>query len=230
MSGEAFDPSLVIFAALAVFVIWKLRSVLGVRIDRDAAAPRFEPRPASLRPAPLPGAPPANDVAQATRDESERWLGVAEKGEPAVWAGLDAVAAADPRFDGRSFLDGARRAYEMIVAAFARGDLETLRRLLSADVYNGFAAEIARREERGETVETNVVAIDSAVVDAARATPRANEVTVRFVCRLMRTRRDKSGEPLEDERTQRVEERWTFARDPQADNPNWKLTATQAAG
>lgn len=229
MSGEPFDPSLIIFAALAVFVIWKLRSVLGVRIDRDAPLTGFEPRSASLRPAPLPGAPPPSDAPPAPRDESERWLGVAEKGEPAVWSGLDAVALADPQFDGRAFLNGARRAYEMIVSAFARGDRETLRRLLSEQVYEGFATEIARREQSGETVETAVVAIDSAVVDAARAAPRANEVTVRFVSRLMRKRLDKNGETLEDGRTQRVEERWTFARDSNAGDRGWKLIATQAA-
>jgi predicted lipid-binding transport protein (Tim44 family) len=224
-SGEPFDPSLIVFAALAIFVVWKLRSVLGVRVDREQAPPaRFEPRRASLGPAPLPGAPPAEDMPALRPDD--HWRGVAEKEDAAP--GLDAIAAADPRFDGRAFLDGARRAYEIIVTAFAKGDRDTLRPLLSKDVFDGFAGEIARREQAGETMETAIVAIDSALVDAARAAPRLNEITVRFAVRLMTIRKDKAGETIDGGNTVPVEELWTFARDPRASDPNWKLVATRA--
>ncbi len=81
----------------------------------------------------------------------ERWEGVAEKGVASAWSGLDAVAASDPNFDGKAFLNGARRAYELIVTAFAKGDRETLKPLLSQDVFDGFscghrAARAARRK------------------------------------------------------------------------------------
>ncbi len=224
-TGEPFDPSLIVFAALAIFVVWKLRSVLGVRVDREEAPPaQFR---APLRPAPLPGAPPAEEVGSAAPEE--RWKGVVDRGAAAAEPGLDAIAAADPRFDGRGFLDGARRAYEMIVSAFAKGDRDTLRPLLSKEVFDGFAGEIARREQAGETMETAIVAIDSALVEAARAAPRLNEITVRFTVRLMSIRKDKAGETIEGGHTTPVEELWTFARDPRAADPNWKLVATRAA-
>lgn len=226
-SGEPFDPSLIVFAALAIFVVWKLRSVLGVRVDRDAPPPtQFEPRRAPMGPAPLPGAAPADDL-PAVRPE-DRWKGVAENRAEAI-TGLDAIAAADPRFDGKGFVEGARRAYEMIVSAFAKGDRDALRPLLAKDVFDGFAGEIARREAEGETVETAIVAIDSALVDSASAAPRLNEITVRFAVRLMNIRKDKAGEVIEGGATTSVEELWTFARDPRASDPNWKLVATRAA-
>lgn len=226
-SGEPFDPSLIVFAALAIFVVWKLRSVLGVRVDREEAPPaQFQPRRAPLAPAPLPGAPPAEDFSAAQAED--RWKGVADK-ESAAASGLDAIAAADPRFEGRAFLEGARRAYEIIVTAFAKGDRDTLRPLLSKDVFDGFAGEITRRDAAGETMETAIVAIDAALVDAARAAPRLNEITVRFAVRLMTVLKDKAGETIEGGHTAPVEELWTFARDPRAADPNWKLVATRAA-
>ncbi|MFO1104280.1 MAG: Tim44/TimA family putative adaptor protein [Methylocystis sp.] len=228
-SGDLFDPSLIVFAALAVFVIWKLRSVLGMRVDRDTPPQtRFAPRPPA--PAAVAPSPVAAPVAQpaARPSGADRWEGVAEKGVASAWSGLDSVAASDPSFDGKTFLSGARRAYEMIVVAFAKGDRETLKPLLSQDVFDGFSAEIARREQQGETMETAVVAIDSATVDAARAIAGRNEVTVRFVARLMSVRRDRAGETIDGGQTRKVVERWTFARDPKANDPNWKLVATQA--
>jgi predicted lipid-binding transport protein (Tim44 family) len=221
-TGEPFDPSLVVFAALAIFVVWKLRSVLGIRVDREPPAAQFAPPP--VRNAPLPGAPPAEDVVPLA--PQERWKGVIDKEDAAP--ALDAIARADSRFDGRGFLDGARRAYEMIVGAFAKGDRDALRPLLSKEVYDGFAHEIARREAAGETLETAVVAIDQAVIDSALAEPRRNEITVHFAVRLITIRRDKSGETIEGGNTLPVEELWTFARDPRASDPNWKLIATRA--
>lgn len=227
-SGDLFDPSLIVFAALAVFVIWKLRSVLGMRVDRDTPPPaRFAPRgPAPAAVAPAPGVAPPPE-ARSRPTGAERWEGVAEKGVASAWSGLDAVAASDPNFDGKSFVGGARRAYELIVTAFAKGDRETLKALLSQDVFEGFSAEIARREQQGESMETAVVAIDSATVDAARAIAGRNEVTVRFVVRLMSVRRDQAGETIDGGQTRKVVERWTFARDAKANDPNWKLVATQ---
>lgn len=223
-TGEPFDPSLIVFAALALFVVWKLRSVLGMRVDREEAPPaQFR---APLRQAPLPGAPPAEEAARPAPEA--RWEGCVEK-DSAAGSGLDAIAAADARFDARGFLDGARRAYEVIVTAFAKGDRDTLRPLLSKEVFDGFAGEIARREQAGETMETAIVAIDSALIESARAAPRLNEITVRFAVRLMTLVRDKAGETVDGGATRPVEELWTFARDPRAADPNWKLVATRPA-
>lgn len=232
-SGEAFDPTIILFAALAVFVIWKLRSVLGVRTDRETpVAGRFGPRrpPGQKAPAAPPGAPPSAFAEQASAvPAAERWKGLAEP-DSAAWAGLDAVAAADPGFSGSDFLSGARKAYEMIVTAFAKGDRDTLRSLLAKEVFDDFSGEIGGREKRGETVETAIVAIDSATVAAARAGPNKSEITIRFVSKLMTERRDSAGEIIEGglDRAIRVIDLWTFARDPRSPDPNWKLVATES--
>jgi predicted lipid-binding transport protein (Tim44 family) len=227
-SGEPFDPSIIVFAALAVFVIWKLRSVLGVRVDRETPPPaQFRPPRGPMGPVTLPGAAPTGGSPAAPPAE-DRWKGVTEKGSGAE-AGLDAIRGFDPQFDGRAFLDGARRAYEMIVSAFAKGDRDALRPLLAKEVFDGFAGEIARREQAGETMETAIVAIDSALVEAARAAPKLNEIAVRFAVRLMTVRRDSNGETIEGGHTVPVVEVWTFARDPRAPDPNWKLVATRTA-
>ena len=225
-TGEIFDPALIIFAALAVFICWKLRSVLGVRIDRDALPPaHFNPGPIAAAPV----RPMAKPRPQPEQDGAERWRGVAEK-DSAGWRGLDEIAKAEPNFDGAEFIEGARRAYEIIVSAFAKGDRETLRPLLSTETYDVFAQEISKREQSGDTLETAVVAIDVATVSAARILAQRVEVTVKFEARLMSVRRDKNGETIDGGRTIPVIELWTFARDPRAQDPNWKLIATHAAG
>ena len=226
-SGEVFDPSLIVFAALAIFIVWKLRSVLGVRIDRETPPQaRFEPFQPPAR-ASDGLSPPAKLAREASRDAGQTWEGVADT--DSARSGLDAVAAADRRFDGRQFLDGARRAWELVVVAFAHGDRDALLPLLSKESYEGFAAEIARRETAGESLETAIVAMDGAKVVDARSEPGRIEVTVRFDARVLMTRRDRGGEVIEGGRTMPIVELWTFARDPRAKDPNWKLVATRPA-
>lgn len=222
MSGEAFDPSIIVFAALAVFVLWRLSSVLGMRTGRDPAPGYVQRR----GPAPLPGAPPVE--APPVPPVTDRWKGLAEPQSPA-WAGLDAVAGADPSFSGKDFVEGGRRAYEIIVEAFSKGDRDTLRNLLSKEVFKNFEGVIAGREARGETEETAVVSIDAVTVEAARADKRSAEIALRFVSRLITVRRGKEGEEIENASggAERVVDIWTFARDPHSADPNWKLVATR---
>jgi predicted lipid-binding transport protein (Tim44 family) len=231
---DVFDIYTIIFLALAVFIFLRLRSVLGQRTGRER--PPFSPRDA-VRPAStndnvvaLPGrtAESASKPAEPT-EPAERWKGVAEPGS-AVAAGLNAIAAADPSFDGKHFLAGARAAYEMVVTAFADGDRRVLKNLLSREVYEGFDAAIREREGRGETAETRFVSIDKADIVGAELRGRIAQLTVRFISQLISVTRDRAGQVVEGnpDKVTEVTDVWTFARDITSRDPNWKLVATEA--
>jgi predicted lipid-binding transport protein (Tim44 family) len=232
-----FDIYTIIFLALAVFIFLRLRSVLGQRSGRER--PPFDPfssRDAVRTPGtdkvvslPTRNAEPVPKPADAeTAEPANRWQGVAEPGSP-VAAGLDAVAAADPNFDAKYFLTGARQAYEMIVTAFAAGDRRSLKGLLSREVYDGFDAAISEREGKGETVETRFVSIDKADITAAELRGRTAQVTVGFVSQLISVTRDRAGAVVDGsaEKVIDVTDVWTFARDLSSRDPNWKLVATE---
>jgi predicted lipid-binding transport protein (Tim44 family) len=234
---DVFDIYTIIFLALAVFIFLRLRSVLGQRTGRER--PPYDPytsRDAVSSPAnndkvvALPGRTAETPQRPIdTTASSDRWKGIAEPGTP-VAAGLDAVANEDPSFDVKSFLAGARGAYEMIVTAFAEGDTRALRDLLSREVYEGFETAIREREGRGETAETRFVSIDKADLIGAELRGPTAQVTVRFVSQLVSVTRDRAGAVIEGspDKVTDVTDVWTFARDVTSRNPNWKLVATEA--
>ncbi|MGA7973441.1 MAG: Tim44/TimA family putative adaptor protein, partial [Pseudolabrys sp.] len=160
---------------------------------------------------------------------SERWKGVAAPGSELA-AGLDAIASADSDFDAKGFVNGARGAYEMIVSAYAEGDRNTLKSLLSREVYEGFESAIAEREKRGETVESHFISIDEAEITHAEMRQRTAQVTMHFVSKLITATRDKEGKVIDGnaEKVADVTDSWTFARDVTSRDPNWKLVATEA--
>ena len=239
---DVFDIYTIIFLALAVFIFLRLRSVLGQRTGRER--PPYDPysarepvRPAAENVIALPNRP-AEAAAPKTAESPEtpepvapaaRWKDVAEPGS-VLAAGFDSIEAAEPGFDPKHFVTGARAAYEMIVTAFADGDRRALKNLLSREVYDGFDAAIGEREKRGEKMETRFVSIDGADITAAEMRARNAHVTVRFHSKLITATRDKNGNVIDGsaDKVTDVTDVWTFARDVSSRDPNWKLVATEA--
>jgi predicted lipid-binding transport protein (Tim44 family) len=235
---EPFDMTTIIFALLAAFVVWKLRSVLGTRSGTEkpprnpfatGAPGGFETRhPERAHQAvTLPGAA-ESPVAAARKDE--QWKPYAEPGSSA-WRGLDSIAAADPSFAIQPFAAGAKSAYEMIILAFAEGNREVLRKLLSPDVYEGFAAALDERERRGQKLSTTFVSIDEVAVDDAVLEGRTAKIKIHFTSQMTTVTRDSNGTVVEGdpEKVVKVDDIWTFARDIRSSDPNWKLSATESA-
>jgi predicted lipid-binding transport protein (Tim44 family) len=228
--SESFDPSILVFAALAAFVVWKLWSVLGVRVDREnPAEDRTQGFGRRIGPVPPPAAPQRPGFAPAAAAvDPDRWRGLAEPASKG-WRGLDEIAGADRSFVATAFVEGGKKAYEMIVEAFARGDRDTLHNLLAKDVFDGFATEISARERRGETAEARVASIASALVDDAKIDHGKAYVTLRIAAKLETARRGRDGQIIEGDPTRPVDivDLWTFARDLSSRDPNWKLVATE---
>ncbi len=222
-----------VFLGLAVFLAWKLRSVLGTKTGEEK--PPVDPfRRRDAGQPPQQGGREDNVIRLpgATNDDSrnaQRWKGVAEPGTPLA-AGLDAISAQEPGFDARGFLDGAKGAYEMIVTEFANGNRRELKGLLSKEVYEGFDQAISEREQRGEKAQTTFVSIDKAELLGADVKGRTAQVTVRFVSKLITSVRDAKGVVVDGnpDAVTDVTDVWTFSRQLGARDPNWLLIATES--
>jgi predicted lipid-binding transport protein (Tim44 family) len=236
---DSLDVTTIIFLALAAFVIWRLRSVLGQKTGREQPpVMRREPPPPARQepgsPEPgnvvrLPGAAAGRPNGSGAELAPDRWKGVAEPGS-AVATGLDEIAKVEPGFDARGFIEGAKMAYEMIVTAFAQGDRKTLKNLLSRDVYEGFDRAIGEREKRGEKAETTFVSIDKAEIVGVEVRNQVAHMMVRFVSQLITATRNAEGAVVDGspEAVVEVTDVWTFARPIGSRDPNWQLVATEA--
>ena len=224
--GEGFYfIDILIFAMIAAFLVYRLRGVLGRRHGEERQRPNpYTPRPGQeggdnvvslpdrgTRPSPVEAPPPV-------------------PGEPySVAAGISQIQANDPTFDEKTFMQGARAAFEMIVTAFAHGDTPTLRPLLSDDVYDNFAAAIRSRQAAGESLETRVVDIRDADLIEARMEGRTAFVTIKFISEQINVTRNSAGAVVDGdpEHPLEVVDIWTFARNTRSRNPNWTLIETR---
>lgn len=228
---ESLDLTTLIFLALAAFVIWRLRSVLGTKTGNEKPPQDpFRRETSGQR-----GGRTGDNVVRLPNGSAgppaspDRWKSISAPGAE-VTEGLDEIARSEPQFNGREFLEGAKMAYEMIVTAFAAGDRKTLKDLLSKDVYEGFEAAITEREGRGEKAETTFVAIEKAEITAAEVKAKNAQITVRIVSELISVTRSSAGDVVEGSADQVVDvtDVWTFARSLGSRDPNWLLVATEA--
>jgi predicted lipid-binding transport protein (Tim44 family) len=141
--------------------------------------------------------------------------------------GLAAVKARDPAFDIGRFLGGAKTAYEMIVKAFAAGDRDQLRGLLSPPVMASFDTAIAAREAQNRTEAVEFLQAPRADLDKAEVVgDDLGRLTVRFLSEFRSRTKGPEGEGIEDRRTAEL---WTFERRLKSRDPNWLLVHVDAA-
>jgi len=203
---------ILIFAVIAGFLIFRLRSVLGRRTGNER--PRSNPY---SRPSETESVASDNVVTLPGRQR-----------DAGQQSGITQIRIADPDFEPTEFLGGARMAFSMIIEAFAKGDTATLRPLLSDELYDSFADAIRERTARGETLETTVERIDEAKIAAARMDHSTAIVTVRFVSEQVSVTRDSDGVAVDGDpdRAITVTDLWTFARNTRSTDPNWMLVET----
>lgn len=213
---------IVFFAMVAVFLVLRLRSVLGRRTGTEKQRPdplrrdRPAPEQGSDRVVELPRRPAHSEPPAATGGAAQ--------------AGLTRIQLADRSFEPDEFLKGARGAFEIIVAAFAAGNKDRLRTLLSDEVFRNFADAIDARHEKGEVLQTTLVGIKGLAIDDAELRGSSAQVTVKIVSEQVNVTRDKEGNVVDGDpsRTTEVTDIWTFSRDTRTSDPNWTLVETRS--
>lgn len=232
--NEFLDLPTLIVIVVAIFVLFRLRSVLGTRTGNERP-PLVRRKPAEaaatddsvvpLRPRGA-GNPELNDELRNRKIEAE--IEQFARNNPDLATGLRAVAEVDPSFTPKSFLEGAKQAYEMIVTAFATGDRQTLKNLLEKDVFDGFQRAIADREAAGQKVDFTFVGLPKIEISDAEYDKKNVLVTVRFHAEVVSATRDKDGNLVEGnaDQVQTIADEWSFARNPKSRDPNWKVVAT----
>lgn len=227
MNGSFESLDIILFALLAAFLVYRLGSVLGKRTGHER--PGNEGYGPLGRPDSKSGESTNDNVVTLPHGDAAAPEREKEPDTP-LGAAITQIMVADPGFTRAGFLDGARAAFEMVVTAFALGDLKTLRSLLNNEVYENFSGAIRSREENRQTIETTLVGIDSAEIIEAEIRDKTAVVTVKFVSQQVNATRDESGEVIDGDpnAVDKVTDIWSFERRLGVSDPNWTLVATRS--
>ncbi len=212
---------LLVLAGIAVFLILRLKSVLGTREGFERSETAQPPVGPSRR----------HDFEVIEGGPDHDVIDHVDEGSPEADA-LYAMKSAEPSFSVSEFVGGARGAYEMIVMGFERGALDEIKPFLADDIYETFKDVVEAREEQGLTIDAEFVGVREVKVVGATYDEDSQEaeIAIRFLGELTSAVRDADGKIIEGSATEikRQKDTWAFARRMGTDDPNWLLVSTDA--
>ncbi|MGA9011617.1 MAG: Tim44/TimA family putative adaptor protein [Acetobacteraceae bacterium] len=221
MGASSFPIDLILFGMIAAFLVLRLRSILGRRTGFERPGPPPQPLAGQAAGPVIEGqAEPATATSPRALPEPTSAIGQA----------LGRMQSVDHSFEPAAFLDGAEKAFRIIVTAFAAGDRTTLQGLLSADTWRAFEQAITLREAGGQTQVSTIHAVHSATIENAELRGQVASITVRFVSDQTSITRDKDGNPVTGtDAVTEITDLWTFERNLSTRDPVWRLVSAASA-
>ncbi len=212
---------ILIFAALAAYLFFRLWSVLGTQNEKGDFLNRSTPIKGEvgdnviLLPQKQPKKSPFPELHQLSSEVQQE---------------LKKLSDLDSSFNLTSFLKGARAAFGMTIEAFSDGDLISLQKLLAPHVYNQFYSVIESRSAKKLTVKTEIK--DITISDLTKIEIKEGEafISLRFVSNQIVTTLNEEGQIIDNPSKLAVlmTDLWTFRREISATTPNWQLTETRS--
>ena len=190
--GELQFFDIIIFAAIAGFLIYRLRSVLGKRNG-------FEKKTVNR-----------NEPKQKNVEEQVKVPSLSEKEIK-----FENIYKVIKTFDHKQFLEGAKKAFEIIITSFNNGDKNTLKSLVSNDVYRAFEKAIDSNQNNPKAQFYSLI-IDG--IEDASVNDGKISISVNFTSEQM----------LNNDEASIVKNRdtWTFEKPVNSSSPKWTLTQT----
>ena len=189
---QFFD--LIIFAAIAVFIIYRLRSVLGKRTGFQKNTKQQEQEFIKKE-----NKPHQDKIPQLTESEKK----------------FEIVYKKASSFDHKAFLEGAKKAFEIIITAFNKGDKKTLKNLVSKDVYSAFekAIDSGSNNPNSQFYSLVVDGIEDAKVEGEKITIAVNFISEQIL-----------GD--NEENIVKNKDTWIFEKPENSKGPSWTLVST----
>ncbi len=218
---------IIVLLIVVALIFQRLWRVLGTR-------PEEEPRKIRM------SRESAEKLCNILRAEAERKFKEQEKAfaepqeitpvETAPLTETEAALRRIPNFRADAFINGAKKAFQVITEAFNKADTEALKMLVSNSIYKKLQEVIRQRQTDKMTAETEFICFDKAEIIHAKITGKNKaEISVEFVTEQINVLRDKNDKVVQGDENyiQTITDIWTFERPLDAKTLNWVLVSTK---
>ena len=218
---------IIVLAAVAFFLFWRLRSVLGSRqgfeklnknVDKKTKSSKINSN-IDDKIIDLKSTNIDEEIADYVDENSEQFKTLSE------------LKKIEDGWQVSHFVSGAKLAYEEILMAFENGDLSKIKKLSSKDVFTAFKEVIDDRNQKGLQVEAIFGGVRDIRIKDVKLNKKNLEanITMVFQCDITYSIKDKNDKIIEGgpDKVKKQKDVWTFSRKMNSDIPNWYLTKTE---
>ena len=202
---------IIIFAIIAIFLVYRLKSILGQNSD---------------------GNKQNNKVDIGKKDFTNVVkLGNRQSDVNDIKINKDAINSEDPNFNEKEFLKGAQNFFEMVIDSFVKGDLKNVEMYIDNKLNKNFQLVIDERLQEEETLDINIIKTISIRIKDVKKLKNFLRVSVLFETEQIKVLKDKKGEIIDGDQKKSilVKDLWTFEKKIQSEDLNWILVETSDA-
>lgn len=209
---------IIILLIAVVLLFMRLKNVLGTRPENSKPTPLSEESAAKIF-----------DIIMQENERNAKQQ-AQDITPPQDLSPLEQEIAKIPNFNTDAFLNGAKRAFEIIITAFAKGDTQTLEGLVSPKLIKKFQEILHQRQTDGISAETDLIGFNNTeITDVKLGKNNIVKIAVKFVTEQVNLLKNKQDEVIEGDENfvQTITDVWTFEHCLTSTNPNWILISTK---
>ena len=202
---------IIIFAIIAIFLVYRLKSILGQNSDGNEQNDKIDI-----------GKKDFTNVVKLGKKQFDINDTINNK---------DTIYKDDPTFNKEEFLKGAQNFFEMVIDSFVKGDLKNIEMYIENKLIKNFQLVIDERFQEGETLKINIIKMNSIQIKDVKRLKNFLRVTVLFESEQIKVLKDKKGKIIDGDQKNSiiVKDLWTFEKKINSKDLNWILVETSDA-
>ena len=197
---------IIIFAVIAIFLVYRLKSILGQNSE-------------------------GNEQNNKIDLEKKDFTNVVSLGSKKLNSTRETISTIDPNFNEKEFLEGAQKFFEMVIDCFVKGDLKDIVNFIDAKLVKNFQSVIDERLVDEETLQIDVTKMNNIQIKDVKKLKNFMRVSVIFETEQIKVLKDKKGKIIDGDQNNSilVKDLWIFEKQIQSKDLNWKLVETSNA-
>ena len=202
---------IIIFAIIAIFLVYRLKSILGQNSDGNEQNNKIDI-----------GKKDFTNVVKLGNRQSDSNDKKTNK---------DSIYREDPTFNEKEFLKGAQNFFEMVIDSFVKGELKNIEMYIDNKLIKNFQLVIDERLQEKETLDINIIKMISIRIEDVKKLKNFLRVSVLFESEQIKVLKDKEGKIIDGDQKKSilVKDLWTFEKKIQSKDMNWRLVETSDA-
>ena len=213
---------ILILAMIAVFIINRLRNVLGKKTgNENDIVEKFTQRKSSFK-----ESDPDETSNKKLKNEEDSYENKVFHSDNSINNSIKQILKVDPNFDIESFYNGAKRAFEFILTEYSKNNIKSLDKIISKNIKFAFDEQIKQRQKRSENLEITVISVKEPILQDVSIKNKSIAVAkIHFDSEQVQITKNKDGDIIEGDPNQilSIKENWTFSKNLKTADPNWTL-------
>ena len=202
---------IIIFAIIAIFLVYRLKNILGQNSE-------------------------SNDQNNKIDIEKKNFTNVVKLGNTKlntneIRTNNDSILEIEPTFDEKEFLKGAQNFFEMVINCFVKGNLKEIVNYIDVKLIKNFQSVIDERLAENESLKIEIIKMNSIQIKNFKKLKNFLRISVLFETEQVKVLKDKKGNIIDGDQNKSilVKDLWTFEKEIQSKDLNWKLVETSDA-